>query len=236
MNECGGGCGGDPPPPSPAPPPCYSCLDPGPGQGGTPPPPPPPSYRPRGGDPERNAPTSAPAPPDVKRDDSSGDVSQAEKSPLPGWLQATGDVFDTMFGISATDAAIDRISRGEGTPDDYLQVALLGGTVHDDPFANSTKEDIAKISESLSFGNHVSDRNIAKRGWTQAMVRQAVANPKRIVRSLRDTRYNDVTQSRNNFPATAYVDGNGNYVVVRNVDNDVVQVSNRNDPNWKAPF
>lgn len=37
---------------------------------------------------------------------------------------------------------------------------------------------------------------------------------------------------RQNDPATAYFDANGHYVVRNDVTRAIVQVSNRNDPNW----
>jgi hypothetical protein len=56
------------------------------------------------------------------------------------------------------------------------------------------------------------------------------------VGGLRDTRYNPVLQSRNDFPATAYADAQGDWIVVRDIDGDVIQVNDRGDPNYKAPF
>ncbi len=37
-------------------------------------------------------------------------------------------------------------------------------------------------------------------------------------------------------PATGYVAKDGSYVILNDVTNDVVQVSNRFDPAWKAPW
>lgn len=37
-------------------------------------------------------------------------------------------------------------------------------------------------------------------------------------------------------PATAYYSGRGGYVVRNNRTGDIVQVSNRTDPGWKAPW
>lgn len=39
-----------------------------------------------------------------------------------------------------------------------------------------------------------------------------------------------------NDPATAYIDESGHYVVINDRTNDVVQISNRNDPDWRAPW
>jgi len=40
------------------------------------------------------------------------------------------------------------------------------------------------------------------------------------------------TGDRLNDPATAYFNKDGSYVVLNNNTHDVVQVSNRNDPDW----
>ncbi|WP_429244211.1 colicin E5-related ribonuclease [Luteibacter sp. 621] len=39
-----------------------------------------------------------------------------------------------------------------------------------------------------------------------------------------------------NDPATAYYSRSGGYVVRNDVTGDIVQISNRNDPGWKAPW
>lgn len=59
-----------------------------------------------------------------------------------------------------------------------------------------------------------------------------VAQPTRTV-PTRDTRFNPATGNFNNDPATAYFDASGNYVIVNERTNDVVQISNRNKTDWK---
>jgi len=86
----------------------------------------------------------------------------------------------------------------------------------------------------LSFGDHVK-KDMAKRGWTEGEVKDVVKNPERVVPDQRDTRHNPQTGTRNDKPATAYVAKDGSYVVV-NEDQNVVQVSDKNDPDWKAPW
>jgi hypothetical protein len=39
-----------------------------------------------------------------------------------------------------------------------------------------------------------------------------------------------------NDDATAYYDKNGNYVVRNDRTGEIIQVSDRNDPNWVDPF
>jgi len=141
---------------------------------------------------------AAPKPPDTAHSQKSADVSRNQPTPIPTWLQSVGNVVDMVFGITATDAAIDRITRGDGTPDDYLRLALGVGSIQDDPLANVGDDSVARIADRLTFGKHATD-TMAKRGWSQAMVRELVDNPHRVVSDLRDTRYNEATQTRNDF-------------------------------------
>jgi len=73
------------------------------------------------------------------------------------------------------------------------------------------------------------------RGWTVDSVHSTVANSEKKI-PTKDTRFDPVTGMRRNDPATAYVNSDGSYVVVNNNNGTIVQVSNRKDPNWKAPW
>lgn len=73
------------------------------------------------------------------------------------------------------------------------------------------------------------------RGWTSSSIASTIANPSEAL-VTQDTRLNPTTGTRRNDPATAYINADGSYVVVNNKDGTVVQVSNRNNPNWKAPW
>ena len=72
-----------------------------------------------------------------------------------------------------------------------------------------------------------------KRGWTRALVESTVRNPAKTVAG-RDTRHRlDGTQ--NNDPATIYFSRRGGYLVRNDRTGEVVQVSDRTDPNWGGP-
>ncbi|MQX14637.1 hypothetical protein GHK62_07630 [Sinorhizobium terangae] len=73
------------------------------------------------------------------------------------------------------------------------------------------------------------------RGWDRAAIDDTIAHPERTV-ITRDTRHNPQTGNRNDDPATAYVNADGSYVVRNDRTGDVVQISDRTDPNWKSPF
>lgn len=84
-----------------------------------------------------------------------------------------------------------------------------------------------KIDDKIYF-------QMNKRGWTSSEIYNAINNPSRTVR-WRDTR---AIRGGNRLddPATAYYSRNGGYVVRNDTTGDIVQISNRNDPNWIAPW
>jgi hypothetical protein len=85
----------------------------------------------------------------------------------------------------------------------------------------------------LSIGPKIA-RQIATRGWTRESIDETVRNPAKTV-ATRDTRWKP-DGTRMNAPATAYMNKDGSYIVVNDQSGDIVQVSNRNDPDWKAPW
>lgn len=78
-------------------------------------------------------------------------------------------------------------------------------------------------------------RQMESRGWTVDAINSTVANSEKKI-PTKDTRFDPITGMRRNDPATAHVNSDGSYVVVNNSDGTVVQVSNKNDPNWKVPW
>ncbi|CUH97800.1 hypothetical protein P22_3946 [Propionispora sp. 2/2-37] len=78
-------------------------------------------------------------------------------------------------------------------------------------------------------------KQMEKRGWSNEMVDDAINNSVRTVKTV-DTRNNPLTGTKNNDPATAYYSKDGGYVVRNDRTGDIVQVSDRNDPNWVAPW
>ena len=75
---------------------------------------------------------------------------------------------------------------------------------------------------------------LARRGWTEAIVRQTILYPARRA-PTQDTRFLG-HGLRENSPATVFYRGDGHYVVRNDVTGDIVQVSNTRDPNWIDPF
>lgn len=62
-----------------------------------------------------------------------------------------------------------------------------------------------------------------RRGWTRELIHETINNPF-------TTRV--ATNRATGNAATAYFEATGSYVVKDNVTNEIIQVSNRLDPNW----
>lgn len=78
------------------------------------------------------------------------------------------------------------------------------------------------------------EKQLGKRGWTKESIKDTIQNPSRTV-DTRDIRHlPDGTKL--NDPATAYINSDGSYVVRNSMTMQIVQVSDRNNPNWKSPF
>ena len=88
-------------------------------------------------------------------------------------------------------------------------------------------------ARATTFGTKI-EGQLAGRGWSRSAVDDAIRNPTRTV-ATRDTRHLP-GGARNNDSATAYYSRDGGYVVRNDRTGDVVQISNRNDPNWRAPW
>lgn len=77
-------------------------------------------------------------------------------------------------------------------------------------------------------------RQMRKRGWNASAIRDTVALPEQTV-AWRDRRHlPDGTQMDES--ATAFIRLDGSYVVRNDRTGEVVQISDRTDPNWIAPW
>ena len=91
----------------------------------------------------------------------------------------------------------------------------------------------AMLGPGTSFGSKI-EGQLAGRGWTKRLVESTIENPERTV-ATRDTRWLP-GGGRMDDPATAFYSRRGGYVVRNNRTGDIVQVSNRTDPGWRAPW
>jgi len=87
---------------------------------------------------------------------------------------------------------------------------------------------------SITIEPKIADQ-MGKRGWTESSIQSAIDNPVKTV-VTKDTRFDTVSGSRLNDPATGYIIEDGSYVVRNDRTGAIVQVSNKNDPEWVAPW
>lgn len=99
---------------------------------------------------------------------------------------------------------------------------------------------LGRIGRALGLaGKHVSygqkiEKQMTKRGWTKELVQDAVDSPVRTVATT-DTRHL-AGGGKMADPATAYYSRTGGYVVRNDKTGDIVQVSDKADANWIAPW
>ncbi|PWI57778.1 colicin E5-related ribonuclease [Sulfoacidibacillus thermotolerans] len=86
---------------------------------------------------------------------------------------------------------------------------------------------------SINYDSKIA-KQMTQRGWTKDSIQQTIDHPARTVKTT-DTRFRP-DGTRNSDPATAYINSDGSYVVRNDRTGNIVQVSDRNDPNWKSPW
>jgi RHS repeat-associated protein len=89
------------------------------------------------------------------------------------------------------------------------------------------------LGPATRFGEKI-ENQLARRGWTKRLVKSTLDDPARTV-ATRDVRHLP-GGTRISDPATAYYSRRGGYIVRNNRTGDIVQVSNRTNPGWKAPW
>ena len=95
-----------------------------------------------------------------------------------------------------------------------------------------------KAESKLVEGAHTLSPKIqgqlSRRGWTERLIDSTIARPARTV-ATRDTRHIR-GGGRMDDPATAYFSESGGYIVRNDRTGDIVQVSDRTNSNWIAPW
>jgi RHS repeat-associated protein len=89
------------------------------------------------------------------------------------------------------------------------------------------------LGPGTTFGAKI-EGQLANRGWTKRLVQSSIDDPVRTV-ATRDNRYLP-GGGRLDDPATAYYNRRGGYVVRNDRTGDIVQVSDRTDAAWRAPW
>jgi len=77
-------------------------------------------------------------------------------------------------------------------------------------------------------------KQMAHRGWNREAVDKLISSP-HSTKAVRDTRHLPGGGQLDD-PATAYINRQGDYVIRNNRTGDIVQVSDRHDLDWAAPW
>jgi Colicin E5 ribonuclease domain len=133
--------------------------------------------------------------------------------------------------VSAYKAAMNGSVVPSSGPEDLIPTRL-GPKVAASILFGVAAKDAAKAI-ATKFGTKI-ENQITKRGWDKVDVLNAISDPARKI-ATKDTRFLPGGK-RMSDPATAYYSRNGGYVVRNDVNGDIVQISNRNNPNWSAPW
>jgi hypothetical protein len=164
--------------------------------------------------------------PGVSCETSSGDEDGKEQTPGIG-----------HNGGPALDGT-PRDPGGQG-PEQKPSPAIVSPTTSSAPDSNASSgqsgDATAESNPVLFTIESKISRQMEARGWTSDLIAATIANPAQTI-PAEDNRFNQQTGVRRNDPATAYVNADGSYVVINNTDGTVVQLSDRNDPDWKKPW
>ena len=125
---------------------------------------------------------------------------------LPAWAR---------FGQAGVKL-IQAIDGTEGSGQDYGDIST-----------NPRKSESANLDQIFIPDNK--SRQIPQRGWSLESIKQVVANPA-MTRSTLDNIH--VYNRENGNPVTYYYRLDGHYVVIDNLTNQVVQVSDLSDIGW----
>ncbi len=110
------------------------------------------------------------------------------------------------------------------------------GSKVNDATNNDPKSTVIRGGVDYTYNENKIGKQMPKRGWNETSIKDTLENPAKTVKTT-DTRFKaDGSGLRLNDPATAYYSKDGGYVVRNDVTGDIVQVSDRNDPNWIDPF
>ena len=109
--------------------------------------------------------------------------------------------------------------------------AMLDPTL-DDPGIPHVSPD---YETQFTFDPNKIGKQMSKRGWTEKLIQDTLDNPRRVVKT-RDTRWLPGTDGPLNEPATAYFASDGSYVVRNDLSGEIVQISNKFDPDWVCPW
>ncbi len=122
-----------------------------------------------------------------------------------------------------------------------LPIGLIGAKVEAKVIEKTGAKVEAKLLKGSSkdvdftFDPKKIGKQMDKRGWTEDSIKDTLNNPVKTVKT-QDTRWLPGAEKPLNDPATAYYAKDGSYVVRNDKTGEITQISNKNDPNWIAPW
>jgi RHS repeat-associated protein len=138
-------------------------------------------------------------------------IDCGQEVPDPVGRYMFGAVFLAAFAAIALTTASELFIIEDGS------AAIVG--------AETTTTAADEGVNALSYSAKIT-KQMGSRGWTEDSISETVSNPA-------DTHSVWDYTTGDKLPATAYVQQGGGYVVVNDSTNEIVQVSDLNNPNWK---
>ncbi|WP_052688510.1 hemagglutinin repeat-containing protein [Xanthomonas albilineans] len=154
-------------------------------------------------------------------------------APTLFWACMTNPAACSSIGVGAVDLVAGETTGGHslGSSAAALERAAAG-TVAEKTAAHTVDQVLREI-QTVIEPKIVQQMN--KRGWTEDLINKVIESPARIV-ATKDTRFDPLSGLRLNDPATGYIAQDGSYVVRNDRTGAIVQISNRHDKNWAAPW
>jgi RHS repeat-associated protein len=141
-------------------------------------------------------------------------------------LELVGTVGIGRGGIGPS--GVGRLAKGTAA------VAAVGVIVYAADSLRESEDDNDSNNDSSSaptISDHVAGQ-LDQRGWTEDSIADTIKNGT----ALPTTDHRHMTDgTQRNDPATGYVNPDGSYVVINDVTNEVIAVSDRTDPDWQPP-
>ena len=132
------------------------------------------------------------------------------------------DKADDVADVTKVSNKVDDVTTPGNVPKDTQDVSTVSG--------KSGKTSIHYTYDSKKIG-----KQMKKRGWTEEAIQETLNNPVRTVKT-RDRRWLPGADGPLDDPATAYYASDGSYVVRNDKTGAIIQISNKNDSNWVAPW
>ena len=148
------------------------------------------------------------------------------------WWQRVLNLVPGGKGARTAAKAVDEIGDIAKAVDKVTDAAKVGEELGD------TAKTVDKITDvTYKFDSKIK-KQLDKRGWSKDSVQDTITNPYQTkpTRDIRRSTLPDGSEIRMDDSATAYINKDGSYVVRNDRTGGIVQISNRNNPNWKSSF